>query len=132
MRSPGDPTRSGLERGAPSEDPAVALLQQLGYTYMPPELLDAERASFTHVVLVKRLSAVIKKLNPWISADNLTKAVRAITNVPAVSLIEANEKLYTTLTYGIALYNRGPKQFVRWLTFSDGILITIGASSDGY
>lgn len=35
--------------------------------------------------------------------DNLHKSVRAITSVPAASLIEANEALHTTLTFGIAL-----------------------------
>ena len=38
-----------------SEDPAVELLQQLGYTYVPPEALEAERESFKEVVLSKRL-----------------------------------------------------------------------------
>ena len=40
-----------------SEDPAVELLQQLGYTYVPPEVLEAERESLKEVVLTKRLAA---------------------------------------------------------------------------
>ena len=39
--------------------------------------------------------------NPWISETNVT--VKAATQVPATSLAEANETLYTSLTYGIAL-----------------------------
>ena len=86
-----------------SEDPAVALLEQLGYAYASPEALEAERETPRDVVLVGRLESALKKLNPWISDDNLHKAVRAVTSVQAASLIEANEDLYTALSYGIAL-----------------------------
>jgi type I restriction enzyme R subunit len=86
-----------------SENPAVAHLQRLGWTYVPVEVLDEERESPKQVVLVPRLSAALRKLNPWMSDDNVHKAVRAVTGILATSLIEANEKLYTTLTYGIAL-----------------------------
>jgi type I restriction enzyme R subunit len=86
-----------------SEDPAVALLQKLGYRYVAPELLEADRGSLSEAVLKKHLAEALKRLNPWLSDDNLHKAVRAVTNVQATNLIEANEKLYTTLTYGISL-----------------------------
>jgi len=86
-----------------SEAPAVVHLRRLGYTHLPSEMLDAERDSFKDVVLTKRLTAALKRLNPWLSDDNLTKAVRAVANVPAASLIEASEKLHTLLTYGISL-----------------------------
>ena len=64
-----------------SEDPAVELLQALGYAYVAPEVLEAERESLKETVLTKRLGKALKKLNPWLSEDNLHKAVRAITNV---------------------------------------------------
>ena len=86
-----------------SEDPAIELLEKLGYTYVPPETLDAERDSLRDVVLVARLEAALRRLNPWLSDDNLHKAVRAITSVQATSLIEANEALHTALSFGIAL-----------------------------
>ena len=54
-------------------------------------------------VLSKRLASTVKKLNPWLSEDNTHKTVRTITTVPAVGLLDANEKLHTALTYGIAL-----------------------------
>ena len=87
-----------------SEDPAVEVLSKhLGYVYVAPEVLEAERASLYETVLVGRLGKALKKLNPWISDDNLHKAVRAVTNVQAASLIEAGEKLHTLLAYGTAL-----------------------------
>jgi type I restriction enzyme R subunit len=106
-----------------SEHPGVSHLRRLGYTYVPAEVLEAERESLREVILTKRLAAALKKLNPWLSDDNVHKAVRAITNVPAASLIEASEKLHTTLTYGISLeQDRGDGkkgQTVRFFDFED-------------
>lgn len=105
------------------EDPAVELLQSLGYTYVTPETLEAERDSLKEVVLAKRLRSALKKLNPWLSDDNLSKAVRAVTTVPATTLMEASEKLHTTLTMGVALeqdLGGGKKgQTVRFVDFED-------------
>jgi len=75
------------------------------------------------VVLLKRLSKALQRLNPWLSVDNLYRATRAITAVPSTSLIEASEKLHTTLTYGAALeqdLGDGKKSHpVRFFDFED-------------
>lgn len=106
-----------------SEDPAVEHLRRLGYTYVAPSILEPERDSFKEVVLPKRLAAALKRLNPWISDDNIHKAIRAVTAVPAASIIEASEKLHTALTYGISLeqdLGDGKKgQTVRFFDFED-------------
>jgi type I restriction enzyme R subunit len=83
-----------------SEDPAVALLERFGYAYVSAADLDAERPSPTDVVLVGRLEAALRRLNPWISDANLARAVRDVTHASASSLIETNEKLYALLTHG--------------------------------
>jgi type I restriction enzyme R subunit len=105
------------------EDPAIELLRSLGYTNVLPEALEAERDSLKEVVLTKRLRAALTKLNPWLSDDNVSKAVRAVTTVPSTSLIEASEKLHTTLTMGVALeqdLGSGKKgQTVRFIDFED-------------
>ena len=106
-----------------AEDPAAELLQSLGYSYVPPEDLDRERASFKEPILTGRLTQALKRLNPWLSGPNLTKAVRAVTHVQAASLAEANQTLYTSLTYGIALeQDRGDgrrSHTVRFLDFDN-------------
>ena len=79
------------------------MLQSLGYTYVPPEDLEPERPSLKESILTRRLAATLLRLNPWLSETNLARAVKAVTRVPAASLAEANETLYTSLTYGIAL-----------------------------
>jgi type I restriction enzyme, R subunit len=86
-----------------SEDPAVEHLQRLGYTYVEPSKLEAERDSLKDVVLVKRLAAALKRINPWISDDNIHKAIRTVTAVPATSLIEASKILYGKLAYSTAV-----------------------------
>jgi len=86
-----------------AENPAIALLQQLGYAYLDPEDDDSARTSLKETVLTDRLAAVLKKINPRLTPDNISKAVKAVTNLQAASLPEANEHLYTTLTYGISL-----------------------------
>jgi type I restriction enzyme, R subunit len=83
-----------------SESPAAALVSMLGYTDVAADSLDVERDSARDAVLSKRLAAALKKLNPWISDDNVSKAVRSVTNVAASGLLDASEKLHTMLTHG--------------------------------
>lgn len=86
-----------------SEDPADALLRELGYEFVAAEALDAERESLAEPVLTKRLHATLRRLNPWISDDNVKKAIRAITHANAAGLIEANEHVHTALVHNISL-----------------------------
>jgi type I restriction enzyme R subunit len=84
-----------------SESPLVEGLQHLGYSYVDSGLLDAERGSLTEGVLTLRLARALRKRNPWLSESNLKKAIRALTHPHASSLQEANQALYTALTYGV-------------------------------
>lgn len=59
-----------------SEHPAVRQLAALGYTFVAAETLEAERESLKEVVLSKRLAKALRKLNPWLSDDNVHKAAR--------------------------------------------------------
>lgn len=115
------PPGKGWNEESLSENPAVEQLEALGYTFVSAEALEAERDSLKEVVLTKRLATALKRLNPWLSEDNVQKAVRAVTHVPSTSLVEASEKLYTALTYGISLEQdrgEGKKgQIVRFLDF---------------
>jgi type I restriction enzyme R subunit len=101
-----------------SEDPAVAVLEALGFTYVGPEVIEAERDTLKETVLSGRLEKALTKLNPWLSADNAKKVVRSLTGLQAASLIEASEKVYTRLTYGMAIEQDGqPSRNVRFFDF---------------
>lgn len=86
-----------------SEEPASLFLQRLGWTYVAPEVLEHERASLREVLLVPRLEQAIRRLNPWISDENVTRVVRSISTVQATSLMEANQAIHTMLTYGVSV-----------------------------
>ncbi|WP_437304283.1 type I restriction endonuclease subunit R [Sorangium sp. So ce388] len=82
-----------------SEDPAVALLEKLGFRYVAPEILEAERESLKQPLLPTRLAKALKGLNPWLSDDNLHKAVRSVGAVQSATLIEASQTVYNTLVH---------------------------------
>jgi type I restriction enzyme R subunit len=106
-----------------SEDPAVEVLQALGYTYVAPEVLEVERESLKQTILTGRLGRALKRLNPWLSDDNTNKTIRTITTVQAASLLDVSEKVHTDLTYGISLeQDRGAGkkgQTIRFFDFDD-------------
>ena len=64
----------------------------LGYAVASPEDLEKERGGLKDVVLTVRLEKALRRINPWVSEEHIKKAVRAITHVPAASLMEANER----------------------------------------
>ncbi len=98
-----------------SEKSALQVLRKLGYTIYEGDpndkyvdkanlvLAEDERDSPKQVVLEKRLAAAIKRINPWIDEHNAARVVRRFTTIPAVGLIEANEKVYRDLVQSISI-----------------------------
>ncbi|MBU0514203.1 MAG: HsdR family type I site-specific deoxyribonuclease, partial [Proteobacteria bacterium] len=91
-----------------SEKKALEVFGKLGYGYaygpeIAPDGPKAERESFKEVVLTGRLAKAIKKFNPWISDNNLKKAMREITHVEARNLVEANSIIHEKLVRHISL-----------------------------
>lgn len=81
------------------EIPAVEYLTSLGYDYIDGDKLTAEhgeRDTLSEVILGKRMKASLKKLNPWISDDNVNKVIRKISRAESLGtgLLEINEKIY--------------------------------------
>lgn len=81
------------------EIPAVEYITSLGYDYIDGDKLTAEygeRDSLSEVILSKRMKASLKKLNPWISDDNVNKVIRKISRAESLGtgLLEINEKIY--------------------------------------
>ena len=89
------------------ELPAIEQLKSLGWTYLAGEELSpetsAERNSFKDVILEQRLTQSIKRINDWISEENLRKVVRDLTRLHTSSLIEANQKVWETLVEYISV-----------------------------
>ena len=86
------------------EDPAVALLtDHLGWTELHHKEADAMRGTRREVVLFPVLRDAVRRLNPWISDENVEQVVRRITKIPATSLLDANEKAYEILQRGTSV-----------------------------
>jgi len=83
-----------------SETPALKLLEALGYQYLPPEEIKSKRESQRSPILIQPLKEALKKLNHNLSEENHHRAIRAITQINAVNLIEANQQAYYTFTTG--------------------------------
>jgi type I restriction enzyme R subunit len=90
------------------ELPAIAQLQQLGWRYVPGASLSpvlpidgapstGERGYYRDVVLVKQLEAALRRLNPWISEENLRKVLREMTHPHHAGLMEYNHAIYQQL-----------------------------------
>ncbi len=86
-----------------SESPALHQLIALGWTHIPGTAIDQERDSLAHAYLPDRLRSAIHRLNPWISPDNATQAMRRVTQVQAPSLLEANLQVHDALTNAFSL-----------------------------
>ena len=64
------------------ELPAIEYLTTIhGYNFIEGDKLTpayGERDTLSEVILNKRMKASLKKLNPWISDDNVNKVIRRI------------------------------------------------------
>jgi len=80
-----------------SELPAIELLKQLGYEY-----LDA-KGEMHEVILQERLEASLKRINPWLSDNNLQIVLRKILGVNGSSLMEINSEIHQLITKADAL-----------------------------
>ncbi|MDA9680039.1 type I restriction endonuclease subunit R [Gammaproteobacteria bacterium] len=89
------------------ELPALEQLQSLGWSYvegaqLSPDESD-ERSSLKDVVLEKRLTESLKRINPWINDENLRKVIRALTKTLYPNLIEANQGIWTQINQCISV-----------------------------
>jgi type I restriction enzyme, R subunit len=89
------------------ELPALEQLQFLGWSYvegaqLSPDESD-ERSSLKDVVLEKRLTTSLKRINPWINDENLRKVVRELTKTLYPNLIEANQGIWTQINQCISV-----------------------------
>ena len=89
------------------ELPALEQLQSLGWSYvegakLSPDESD-ERSSLKDVVLEKRLTTSLKRINPWINDENLRKVIRDLTKTLYPNLVEANQGIWTQIIQCISV-----------------------------
>ena len=92
-----------------SQLPAIRLLQQLGYAYLSPEEVYAERRTkLRHVLLEGVLTRQLKRLNRIsfkgqevsFSDENIARAVETLREIPFDGLVRTSEKVYDLLSLG--------------------------------
>lgn len=93
------------------ELPALEQLQSLGWSYVEGAQLSPsdpvkesdERSSLKDVVLEKRLTESLKRINPWINDENLRKVIRDLTKTLYPNLVEANQGIWTHINQCISV-----------------------------
>jgi type I restriction enzyme R subunit len=86
-----------------AEDPAIALLTRLGYRYVAPEALHAERESPQDAILGARLTRALQRLNDWMPEADARRLARELMRLPATTLLEASERAHTRMAYGASV-----------------------------
>ena len=83
------------------EQPLLDQLQSLGWTVIRLEQAQTPgqslRSSFDEVVLRPRLEEALRRLNPFLTDDQVAEVVRRITVAPGASLIENNQHVLRLL-----------------------------------
>lgn len=91
-----------------SKNPALELLQKLGYTYISPEECEAQRDGLYNVILKDILRTQLSRLNSYtfgdkeykFSAENIERAVDEIDEPLADNLVMSSEKIYNDIMLG--------------------------------
>ena len=88
------------------ENWAIELLQAQGYTYLygpdiAPESATAERALYDEVVLVERLRAAVRRINPQIPPAVQDEAIAQVLRIASPDVLANNEAFHRLLTEGV-------------------------------
>ena len=91
-----------------SQNPAIELLQSMGYTYISPENCEKQRGSRYHVLLKDILRGQLRRLNRYtyagaeneFSAANIERAIEDLDEPLIEGLVHTSEKIYDALLLG--------------------------------
>lgn len=91
-----------------SHQPALDLLQSMGYTYISPEDCEKQRGSCYHVLLKDILRGQLRRLNRYsyagaeneFSAANIERAMEELDEPLTDGLVRTSEKIYNALLLG--------------------------------
>jgi type I restriction enzyme R subunit len=93
------------------EKMAIEELVKLGYAYLSgpdiaPDALFAERNSYSEVLLRKRLTDAVVRLNPNLSYDVVLEAVNKVARISSSNLVADNEAFHKMLVDGVTVEYR--------------------------
>ena len=103
-----------------AEEPARRLLERLGWTYVPRDVLAAERSGEREVLLKERLRRALLRLNEWITEEQADRVIFDLEHVDATGMAR-NQAVHEYLTYGTPLTVDTPRgresRIVRFFDF---------------
>ena len=85
-----------------AEEPARALLEQIGWIYVPRDVLAKERGDQRDVLLRGRLKATLLRLNEWMTDDQANRAIFDLEHIDTTGMAR-NSRVHEYLTYGMPL-----------------------------
>ena len=99
------------------EEMAIQELKSVGYTYIAgidiaPDTLNAERKSYSDVLLLGRLQSALAKLNPLVPADALQSALKKVSRIATSNLTTDNELFHKMLIDGVPVEYRKNGQII--------------------
>ena len=106
-----------------AEDPARRLLENLGWTYVPAEMLASERATEREVLLKDRLRAALLRLNDGLTWEQAERVIHDLERADGIGMAR-NRMVHEYLTYGMPLTVDGPDgrdRTVRFFDFDDPV-----------
>jgi type I restriction enzyme R subunit len=88
------------------ERPAINWLKELQYSHihgseLSPE--NAERESYRDIVLKKRFVSAVKKLNPWLTDEQLEEVYKKVTDIDHPDDLMKSKMFYDMLTNGVKI-----------------------------
>ena len=85
-----------------AEEPACVLLERLGWTYVPRDVLAEERGDQRDVLLKGRLKAALMRLNQWMTENQSDRVIFELEHIGETG-ITRNQSVHEYLTYGMSL-----------------------------
>ncbi len=100
------------------EEAALDWLAELGYTVLhgpdiAPDTPDAERPTYSKVILERRLRDAVARLNPNIPAEAQEEAIRKVLHPDSPALTQNNRAFHLMLVDGIEVEARQPDGTIR-------------------
>ena len=88
-----------LDEFGAAEEPARTLLNKLGWSYVPREVLAAERDDEREVLLKGRLRAALLRLNEWMTESQADWVIAELERIEGIG-IARNQRVHEDLIYG--------------------------------
>ena len=85
-----------------AEEPARLLLERLGWTYVPRDVLAPERGDQRNVLLKGRLKAALMRLNQWMTENQADHVIFELEHIGETGMTR-NQRVHEYLTYGMSL-----------------------------